>query len=251
MQKQKVSLLIPCTSKDRPEWSTIKDTYLYNYSIKTFLLTRSLNYVYEIYIGYDDNDRIFSKEDNHKYILDLKKVFENIDFIFVPFKNIEKGYVTKMWNILFNIAYKNNCDYFYQCGDDISFETKDWINDSISILKNNDDIGIAGPINNNNRILTQVMVSRQHMKIFGWFFPEEIINWCCDDWYNIVYKPNHFFPLKNHYCSNNGGKPRYEINNNRDFHINFKEKLQKLRKNTKILANNHKIKIMDFINNKS
>ena len=39
-------------------------------------------------------------------------------------ENIEKGYVTLMWNKIFEEAYYNNCDYFYQCGDDISFKTK-------------------------------------------------------------------------------------------------------------------------------
>ena len=33
----------------------------------------------------------------------------------------------------------------------------------------NNDLGLAGPINNNNRILTQAFVSRKHMEIFGWF----------------------------------------------------------------------------------
>ena len=33
-----------------------------------------------------------------------------------------------MWNILFKKAYNDNCDYFYQCGDDILFKTKGWNN---------------------------------------------------------------------------------------------------------------------------
>ena len=52
------------------------------------------------------------------------------------------------------------------------------------------------------------------MELFGYYFPPEIINWFCDDWYNNIYKKiNHFYPLYNHYCENIGGKPRYNINN--------------------------------------
>ena len=54
-------------------------------------------------------------------------------------------------------------------------------------LEENNNIGLTGPINNNSSILTQAFVSRRHMLIFGWFFPEEIKNWYCDDWYNIIY----------------------------------------------------------------
>ena len=74
------------------------------------------------------------------------------------------------------------------------------------MLQLHDNIGLTGPINNNHRILTQSFVSTmQHMEIFGWYFPEEIINWCCDDWYNLVYQPNYFYPLINHFCGNYGG----------------------------------------------
>ena len=98
------------------------------------------------------------------------------------------------------------------------------------MLRSHDDIGLTGPINNNNRILTQAFVSRKHMEIFGWFFPEQIINWCCDDWYNLVYQPTHFFPIDEPFCSNNGGSPRYDVNNNPQFleHGNGAENTRKL-----------------------
>ena len=34
-----------------------------------------------------------------------------------------------MWNHLFHNAYEDNCDYFFQCGDDIMFTTKNWVKD--------------------------------------------------------------------------------------------------------------------------
>ena len=238
----KVGLLIPCTSNKR-DWKNIKESYLYNLTLKTFLLTQDKEHEYIFYIGIDKNDVIFDNEQNQNEIKRLSKVFNNVSFEFIVFENIKKGHVTKMWNILFQKAYDNNCDYFYQCGDDILFVSKNWINDCIKTLKNNNDIGLTGPINNNSRILTQAFVSKKHMQIFGWFFPEEIINWCCDDWYNWVYQPDNFFPLKNHFCSNQGGEPRYIINNNTDFLKNneiAQRNVNELRKNTMNLALKHR-----------
>ena len=40
MAEHKIALLIPCTSKDRDYWQTMKDTYLNNLSVKHFLLTQ-------------------------------------------------------------------------------------------------------------------------------------------------------------------------------------------------------------------
>lgn len=245
----KIGLLIPCTSNGR-QWKNIKESYLYKLSIKTFLLTANIEHDYKFYIGIDKNDIIFDNKDNQKIIYDLKKIFKNIDYEFIVMNDIKKGHLTKMWNILFQKAYDENFDYFFQCGDDINFKTKGWVNDCIKTLQNNNNIGLTGPINNNSRILTQAFVSRKHMEIFGWFFPEEIINWCCDDWYNWVYQPKHFFPLRNHFCSNEGGKPRYIINDNESFLINQTEankNLTLLRQNTFELANNHKEQIKKYL----
>jgi hypothetical protein len=152
-----------------------------------------------------------------------------------------------MWNILFKRAYDEGCNYFYQCGDDIKFNTKGWVNDCIDTLANHRNIGITGPVNNNNFILTQVFISRVHMEIFQQLFPEEIINWGCDDWYNWVYKPDYFFPLKKHYCSNEGGNPRYAINNNSSFMKNYKYNVEKIRKSSRDLAETHKYKLINYL----
>lgn len=248
----KVSLLIPCTSKGRPQWKSMKDSYLYNYTLKTFLLTYTKdteNCEYHFYIGYDDDDRIYSLEYEQNHIQRFHSIFKDVYFHFIPFQNIQKGHVTKMWNILFQQAYNDGCDYFFQCGDDIDFKTKGWIHDSIEVLQNHNDIGLSGPINNNSRILTQAMVSRKHMEIFGFFFPEQIINWCCDDWYNYVYQPDYFYPLKQHFCSNQGGQPRYEINNDTKFKQDFSRNTQILRQNAYILAQEHKLRIQEYIKN--
>tara|TARA_A100001015_G_scaffold314330_1_gene423543 strand:- start:1131 stop:2582 length:1452 start_codon:yes stop_codon:yes gene_type:complete len=241
----KISLLVLATSKQRDEWKSIKDSYLYNMTLKTFLLTLNKEHKYVVYIGIDKNDRIFDNLEEQEVILKFSKVFPFVEIIFITMENIEKGHVTLMWNILFKHAYNNNCDYFYQCGDDMEFKTNGWINACIEKLKENKNVGLAGPINNNNRILTQAFVSRKHMEIFGFFFPKEIKNWCCDDWYNMVYYPKYLYPLQNHLCINNGGQPRYDIHNIPNFTGNgnrliFQNNTIKLRNETQQLANYHK-----------
>jgi len=195
----KVGIIIPVTSR-KTNWKTIQETYLFTHFSTSFNNTKCDQYEYIIYIGYDENDLIFDNDENINII--KKKINATVNFI--KFNNIPKGYLTKMWNNLFDIAYNDNCDYFYQCGDDIYFLHKGWTSMSIKMLLKNDNIGITGPININGKqsILTQIFLSRFHKKVFGYFFPEEIKNTFCDDWINFVYKNNRTYKLNNHHIIN-------------------------------------------------
>ena len=248
-----VALLIITTSNKRDMWKNIKDSYLYNLTLKSLFHTYNNEYNYNIYIGIDKNDRIFDNKKEQEIINNISKVFKQFRFEFIVFDNnkVQKGHCTKMWNILFKKAYDDNNDYFYQCGDDIVFKTTNWIKVSIEKLISKNNIGLTGPINNNSRILTQSFVSRKHMEIFGWYFPEEIKNWCCDDWYNMVYYPNYIYPLMNHRAENNGGQPRYNINNDKNFagfnNMNLTNNVKNLRRYTFNLANKHKELITKYL----
>ncbi len=225
----KIGVLIPATSAQR-NWKTYKDSYLYKYTLKTFLITYNNNeHQYIFYIGIDKDDDMFG---NEKIIAQFKRFMNIMKNVSIQFHMMDanKGHVTVMWNQLFKLAYNDKCDYFFQCGDDIVFKTKDWVNDCIDALQKNNNKGMSGPINNNMRILTQTFVSRNHMKLFGYYFPPEIINWFCDDWINEIYKKlGWFYPLKNHYCENVGGKPRYVINNDPSFTKNMQKKFTEAR----------------------
>lgn len=213
----KIGLLIPTTSNKR-NWKDVKESYLFLYTIKSFFNTYDKENAYVFYIGVDRGDKIFDNKESQEYLTNFFSLFKNISIDFTYMDNIAKGHLTLMWTKLFNKAYSENCDYFFQCGDDIIFTTKGWVNACINKLKENNDIGVSGPINNNPRILTQSMVSRKHMEIFGYYFPEEIINWFCDDWINEVYKSiNKLFFIREHYCHNGGGPPRYQINNSENY----------------------------------
>lgn len=209
----KIGILIPSTSRGR-DWSTYKETYLYQYTLKTFLLHYDKEHQHTFYIGIDKNDPIYDHDDVKMKMKRFISIMKNVDIEFIYMDGITKGHLTVMWNRLFDKAFDDGCDYFFQCGDDIEFKTSGWINECIQTLAKTNDYGLVGPINNNNRILTQSFVSRKHMELFGFYFPPEIINWCCDDWINDIYKRLHrFFPLQQHLCINIGGDPRYIINN--------------------------------------
>ena len=244
----KIGILLLSTTNGR-SWKSIKESYLYNIFTKTFLNTIDKKHEYVVYIGIDKYDFILNNTAEQSELTRFSCVFSNTEFKFIVFPStIEKGYLTKMWNIVHKQAYEEHCDYFYQCGDDIAFHSKQWVNACINKLQENNNIGLTGPINNNNRILTQSFVSRKHMKIFGYYFPEEIKNWGCDDWYNYVYKPNYFYPLADHYCSNNGGEERYHIDNNPNFKLNFNNNLIQLREKANLIAENDKTKIQKYLN---
>ena len=241
----KIALLIPCTSKNR-DWKDINESYIYNLTFKTLLLSQDKEHEYYFYLGIDNDDPIFNNKIQQDVLFKFNNIFKNIHIQFIILQS-RKGHLTKMWNELFTLAYSENCDYFYQCGDDIYFHTKGWVNDSIKTLQEHNNIGLTGPNNNNHVILTQAFVSRKHMEIFGSFFPENIINWGCDDWYNIVYSPNFYFPLSNHYSENMGGNPRYSINDNKYFKDNYKENVAKLRQSCAFQAFLDRDKITKYI----
>lgn len=218
----KVAFMIPITSRGK-NWKSINESYLITSTLKTFIETKSDNIEYGFYLGFDSDDPLFSKEIN---IILLEKLFEkiNVKLNITKYMNIPKGHLTIMWNILYKKAYDDNYDYFYQCGDDIIFKNKNWINETINMLKKNNDIGVSGPKNWDRDILTQTMVSRKHYEIFGFLFPESIINWYCDDWLSNVYKPNYYTVVSDNIAENICTHGRYPIINNTD---NYKIELEK------------------------
>ena len=238
----RIGILIPCTSKGR-DWATMRDTYLFHYTLKTFLATCCPSHTYVFYLGYDQDDLLFSSNAQQDYLRIFEKMYP-IRFQFVSLDD-PPGYLTRMWNRLFRIAYDEGCDYFFQCGDDILFKTRGWITDSIEALQSHGDIGITGP-DNQTRILTQVFVSRKHMEIFGQFFPESIVNWGCDDWYNWVYE-DYLYPLR-HVCTNEGGPPRYVINHDEFFDEDRTRSLRELRERVFRLAIRDREKIDKYLN---
>lgn len=211
----KIAFLIPMTSRGREEaWKIITDSYFFRYTLQSTLDTNkdiltSKQYDLHFYVMVDEDDKIYSVE-NFK------------EFWFLPKEKLHlfkhaaemRSNVAAMWNALFRIAYDDKCHYFYQCGDDIIFyksTSKNWIKKTVKKLQKHNNVGIAGPISDGTILkLTQGMVSRVHMNIFGYFFPPSFTNFGVDEWSNYVYQPDHFYPLSKMLYFNASGPYRYD-----------------------------------------
>ena len=208
-----IGLLIPTTS-NRKTWLNIKDSYIYTIFLSSFAVTCNKNFKFILYLGFDYDDKLFNNSDNLSELNDIISKYPNITLKTVLFGNdIKKGHLTKMWNILYQEAY-STCDYFYQCGDDILLLDIGWDIECVNRLKLNQNIGVVGPVDlGHPSLLTQSFVSKKHMDIFGYYYPEELINWQCDDWIQGVYDPQYSIIIKEYTCKNAGGAERYEIYN--------------------------------------
>jgi len=218
----KIGILIPTTSHNR-NWCNVRESYFYNIFLKSFIRTYDKEHKYTIYLVIDRDDKLYSFETVKKALYEIVNMFINTDLQLIYSDDIPKGHVSLMWNKAFKKAYDDECDYFFQCGDDIEFLDKGWVNDSIHNLQRNNNFGLTGPLDKRRWdsgprsrpggerfIQTQSFVSRKHMDIFGFYFPQQLKNWYCDDWMTLSYYPKFFYPI-NHFCQNMGGTPRYNI----------------------------------------
>lgn len=236
---ENLAFLIPLRYKN--EWNTIDDSFLKNMFLKSFVKTFPKNLTYTFYFGIDYDENIYTKE-NLTNIFEKELIDFNYKLNIIVYPNIEKGFLTKLWNILFEKAYNSKLhNYYYQCGDDIYFYCN-WIDTALLKLKNNNNIGLTGPwcVNGNTKILTQTLVSNTHMEIFGKYFNENLKNWGCDVLTTSVYQPKFFYPLDRIQfpIANLGGIPRYNIISKYNLQNNLKIDKQKL---TDYLLKNNKL----------
>ena len=217
----KIGILIPSTNKGL-NCKSYKDTHFYNIFMKSFLETRAPDYHFKIYLVVDDDDTIYSKLSQKTSLENYVNSKDKLSIKFISSRGIDKGHVTAMWNRAFSFAYNDNCDYFYQIGDDVLIMDKGWESYFIAELRKMGDIGMVAPfdwgrynweVQNNIKqkfILTQSFVSRMHYKIFGFYFNPRIKNWFCDDWITGIYITLGRISFKKDIrIVNKGGLPRY------------------------------------------
>jgi hypothetical protein len=204
------------TSKNR-NWKNFKETYLYNYLLKSFFLTYNDEYNYTFYFGIDEDDEFFSNNSNLKDIENFVKIMKNSSCNFETFNIGYKGKPCWIWNRLYEKALNDN-DYFVQCGDDVVFMDKNWVECAINGLKEMNDIGVVGltdegrrKFNSNDTLITQTMVSQRHYEIFNFYFPLELTSWCSDNWIGDVYNIYGKKRIINQRIINCGGEPRYDV----------------------------------------
>ena len=208
--KNTIAFIIPTTSNKR-DYKNILETDFFNILLGSIRKTHlDSNYNYIFYLGYDHDDKFFNSND-----IQLKNEFKKLN---LPNSNIQtvkiynkKGKLGEIWSELAEIASKE-CDYIYQLGDDIEILTSGWEETFIRKLKENNNIGVVGPLDRNNKtILTQSFVHKTHLDIFGKYYPKEIKNWHIDDWITKVYETNLSNKILSKQVRNSGGPPRYEV----------------------------------------
>jgi hypothetical protein len=182
----------------------------------SFLATKSSSVIYNIYIGYDDDDTFYVEN-----ISKFKPITENL----ICLSDCQHA-PAKAWNILAEKAYPTS-DYLFQIGDDVILETTGWTERFINRLQSNNNIGVVGPcnlINYNQRknterliVIENAFVSKKHFEIFGYFFHPSIKNWYCDDWITRIYDPYLSEIQLNFTCSNTIVDARYKIETPRNF----------------------------------
>tara|TARA_R110000787_G_scaffold116965_8_gene227416 strand:+ start:280 stop:1008 length:729 start_codon:yes stop_codon:yes gene_type:complete len=205
----KIAFLIPSTTKGTKA-KKLEDTFLFKILIQSLIRTLSNEHKYTFYYALDDNDRLYSKLQTKKKILN-KRYYGNLDItpVILSTKNIEKGNVVGYWNMLFERAYLDGNDYFVQCGDDIVFQNNNWLDMCVHNLNQSLNIGCCSPQDiRMPNLMTQSVVSRKHMEIFGYYYPPELTSWFCDNWITDVYGKSfsQFLPCG---LENKGGAPRY------------------------------------------
>jgi len=200
-----VAFLIPSTTNNR-DWETIHDTYLFNILFPTLKEMKSSSKV-KVFIGYDNDDKIYSKHRINKY--------ENIDIKWIGVDGF-KGNPCGIWNILGQEAIKEGFEYFKVLGDDIQIPSDNWLDRFIVNLNINNKIGFCSGWSNNDNIPTQFLIHKNHIDTLGFIYPPSIHNWFCDDWMYGVYPQKYRYWDKEVKLLNLGGKPRYEPNNDKN-----------------------------------
>ena len=221
--KIKIGIIIPVTSRRR-NYRNVEKIDFFRILFNTFLRTYSKtgNYEYLFYLGYDDDDAFFieNKETILEHFDSIKS--DNMKLTLNLIENM-KNKVGKIWSKLAEIA-KEDCEYLYQLGDDIKLISSGWEDAFIKKLSETNNVGVTGPLDlTNHTILTQSFVHITHLKIFGTYFPEEIENWYIDDWITNIYNCERITDIK---VRNSGGCPRYQIRDNKE---NYEKVLEKTR----------------------
>lgn len=164
--------------------------YFYRY-VNLFLKNNS---IFRLYLVYDEGDLYYDNMDNQNEMMNV--IGEIINGSPITFKMIKAipshGNVVYLWNIAFQHAMDDDCDYFYQVNDDLEFITPNWTEKLILPLKENKNypnLGVTGPLDlGNGKILTQSFVHKTHYDIFGFYYPPIFKNWYSDDWLTLVYQ---------------------------------------------------------------
>jgi len=209
--KKKLAFLVPICSYNLPD-DKVEEQHFYKIFLES-LVNAVPDLEIKIYLGYNDDDKVYSEFDNRLLVMARTVMFKNIKFEWYKFDDKYKGKPTWIWNDLSRYAIVDGFDYMYACGDDIIFpKDKGWASCMINNLSKNRNVGIcAGDSGNPNLPMTQFLLNKRHYDMFSWIFPPGIENWGCDNWIQEVYPTKFVLYFPNYRFYNMGGKPRYDV----------------------------------------
>ena len=106
-------------------------------------------------------------------------MYKSVNIVIIELEDCEHK-PAKAWNTLFKKAYDQDCDYFYQIGDDIIMKDA-WTNIFLYIIyKSNNNLGVVGGCHLANYkgrlasgappVIENAFVHKTHYHIFGTFF---------------------------------------------------------------------------------
>jgi len=208
-----IAILVPVCSRGQ-NYNNLSSVPFINYLYPSFIRHRE-NYNYTFYIGYDSTDEFYKNNINK-----LSEICKDIDINIIELNNCEHK-PAKAWNILFKTAIED-CDYFYQIGDDVDIQDN-WTSVFVDLLKGNNNIGVVGACHLDNyrqrinagkpAVIENAFVHKTHYQIFGTFFDERIDNWFCDNWITEIYKPKYSIHNVELFVKNMVVDGRYNIAN--------------------------------------
>ena len=229
MDEYSTAFLVPSTTRNR-DWESIEETYLYNTLLRT-LDKHTPPVDISVYIGYDRDDEIYSKEEER---LKVNAIFMKFKIVWIEFES-DPGNVVAVWNGLMKVALSHGFNWFKILGDDIRLPNDpSWLRVLQKAIVKNNYVGWGAGYSNNDNIATQFLIHRTHWEIFEFVFPPQIKNYFCDDWMNEVYPEKYKIWRKDYPLLNTGGLPRYIPRNDR--------------KLCDMLVRRHKKEIPEFLN---
>lgn len=211
----KIAMLIPVCSRYQ-SYTKLEDSPLFRVFLPNFYRTKELEgYKYKMFIGYDDDDAFYKSHQER-----IKSSVKGIETDVVMLRNCQHHPV-RAWNQLFDRAYDQGFDYYFQIGDDVGLQTAGWTVRFVEYLRSQQNIGTIGPCEPMNywgrkragkRIVNETnFVHKTHFDIFGYFFYPDIRNWYCDDWITFVYGEKYARMDTATLCTNEVKGERYYI----------------------------------------
>uniref|UniRef100_A0A6C0KS12 Uncharacterized protein n=1 Tax=viral metagenome TaxID=1070528 RepID=A0A6C0KS12_9ZZZZ len=234
---EKVAILVNVCGRNLT-CTKLDETPFYKIFLPFFQTSKEEQYEYKIFVGIDDNDCFFLP------FVDEMKQNSLLHIVLLQDCNHKPA---RAWNILFETAYKDGYEYFFQIGDDVAMITSNWTSRFINTLEKNANFGVTGPCDEMifkwrserglHQVIENAFVHRTHYDIFGTLFHTDINNQFCDDWITLVYDKFAMINL-NVKSENTVRNARYnleKVDKIKEYIDKGKEKIEKYRSNIKVV----------------